>query len=70
MNYDDLPDYNDNILIRHDLTIWGTIVIISNLAQCKIRNKEPFDLNWFYFSLSILRKINLNYIKISEFINI
>jgi hypothetical protein len=54
MNYDDFPDYNENNLVKQDLTIWGTIIVISNLVHCKINNKKPFDLFWFYYSLSSL----------------
>jgi hypothetical protein len=60
MNYDDLPNYSDKDLIEHDLTIWGTIIIISNLVHCKINNKDPFNSDWFYYSLASLFGLSIH----------
>ena len=54
MNYDKLPEYTDKLLIQHDLTIWITVIVISNFIYCNLKNKNCFDNDWFYYSLASL----------------
>jgi hypothetical protein len=53
-NYNDYIKTNDYKLVKHDLTIWLTIVIISNLVHYKIKNKDPFDMDWVLYSFASL----------------
>ena len=54
MNYDYYLRNDNNELIKSDLTIWGTIIIVSNLVYSKIKNKDPFDLDWRLYAMSSL----------------
>jgi hypothetical protein len=45
---------NDEKLIKHDLTVWVTIVIVYNFVNSNLKDKSPFDLDWFYFSIASL----------------
>lgn len=54
MNYDNLLNYCDDNLVKHNLTVWLTVIIISNIVHCHIKNKNPFNSDWFYYSLASL----------------
>ena len=54
MNYDKLPNYNDRELVQHDLSIWVTVIIVSNLVHSNFKNKDPFDIDWLYYSIASL----------------
>ena len=45
---------NDNNIIKHDITLWGTVIIISNIVYCFFKNKIPFDIDWCYYSVASL----------------
>ena len=42
---------NDNNIIKHDLTLWVTVIIISNIVHCFFKNNLPFDIDWWYYSI-------------------
>ena len=42
MNYDKLPEYTDESLVKHDLSIWITVIVISNFIYCNLKKKKLF----------------------------
>ena len=52
-------NYNSN-LIKHDLTIWLTIVIISNFINSNFKNKNLFNIDWFYYSIFFLFGLSIH----------
>lgn len=54
MNYDNNKNHADTRLVKHDLTIWVTIIIISNIVHYKFKNRDIFDSEWLLYSLGSL----------------
>jgi hypothetical protein len=53
MDYDKQYDYDKN-LVQHDLSIWITVIIVSNIVHCIFKNNDPFDIDWLYYSIASL----------------
>lgn len=60
MNNNKLPKYDDCKLVQHDLSIWITVIIISNLVHCNFKNKNPFDIDWLYYSIASLFGLSIH----------
>ena len=62
---------NNDKLIKHDLTIWLTIIIVFNFINSNLKYKEPFDMDWLYYSIASLFGLTIHSLftsKISLFI--
>jgi len=51
---DNIQSYNDKTLVKHDLTIWMTVIIVSNIVHYKFKNKDIFDSEWIIYSIGSL----------------
>lgn len=53
-------NYDNKEIIKHDLTVWATIVIVYNIVHSNFKNKDPFDIDWFYYSIASLFGLTLH----------
>ena len=58
MNHENISNYNE--LIKHDLTAWFTVVVISNIVLCNYQNKQPFDNEWLFYSIASLLGLSIH----------
>ena len=54
MNNNKYYNCSDQKLVQHDLTIWLTVIVVSNLVHCNFKNTDPFDIDWLYYSIASL----------------
>lgn len=66
MNHDKIPIYTDKELVKHDLTIWITVVIVSNLVLCNFKKKIPFDNDWLFYSIGSLLGLSIHSVATSK----
>ena len=57
---------NDTELVQHDLSIWLTVIVISNFIYCNLKNKDCFDNDWFYYSLASLFGLTIHSLSTSK----
>ena len=50
----------DNNLLKQDLSAWFVVVVIFNICNSTMKEKDPFDIEWFYYSLASLFGISVH----------
>ena len=66
MNYNKSQNYDDKEIVKHDLTIWFTVIIISNLIICNLKKKDPYDNDWLYYSIGSLLGLSIHSVLTSK----
>ena len=60
MNNDKLSNYEDKEIVKHNLTIWITVIVVSNLVLCNFKKKLPFDNDWLFYSIGGLLGLSIH----------